>query len=44
MIALDTNTLVRVLTRDNPAQAVQAADLMRSSDLFVAKTVLLELE
>lgn len=44
MIALDTNVLVRVLTRDDPAQAAMAADLMRSGDLFVCKTVLLELE
>lgn len=44
MIALDTNILVRVLTRDDPAQAALAADLMRSGDLFVCKTVLLELE
>ena len=44
MIALDTNILVRVLTRDDPAQADLAAELMKSSDLFICKTVLLELE
>lgn len=44
MIALDTNVLARVLTRDDPAQAAQAAKVMKSGDLFVAKTVLLELE
>ena len=44
MIALDTNILVRVLTRDDPAQADLAADLMKSGDLFICKTVLLELE
>ena len=44
MIALDTNILVRVLTRDDPAQADLAVDLMKSGDLFVCKTVLLELE
>lgn len=44
MIALDTNILVRVLTRDDPVQADFAADLMRSGDLYICKTVLLELE
>lgn len=44
MIALDTNVLVRVLTRDDPVQADLAADLMKSGDLFICKTVLLELE
>lgn len=44
MIALDTNVLVRVLTRDDPDQAALAAEVMKSADLFVCKTVLLELE
>ena len=44
MIALDTNVLVRVLTRDDPEQAALAAEVMKSDDLFVCKTVLLELE
>jgi predicted nucleic-acid-binding protein len=44
VIALDTNVLVRVLTRDDPAQAAQAAEVMKSGALFIAKTVLLELE
>ena len=44
MIALDTNILVRVLTRDDPAQADVAAGVMRSDALFVCASVLLELE
>ena len=44
MIALDTHILVRVLTRDDPVQADLAVDLMKSGDLFICKTVLLELE
>lgn len=44
MIALDTNVLVRLLTRDDPQQAAIAAEVMRGEDLFVSKTVLLELE
>lgn len=44
MIALDTNVLVRVLTQDDVAQADRAAEVMRSADLFICKTVLLELE
>lgn len=39
-----TNILVRVLTRDDPVQAELAAELMKSGDLFICKTVLLELE
>lgn len=44
MIALDTNVLVRLLTRDEPGQARLAADLLKSNEVFVGKTVLLELE
>lgn len=44
MIALDTNVLVRVLTQDDVAQANLAAQVMSSGDLFICKTVLLELE
>lgn len=42
MIALDTNVIVRVITRDDPAQARRAAALIRGVDLWVSKTVLLE--
>ena len=44
MTALDTNILVRVLTRDDPAQADLAVALMKASELYIRKTVLLELE
>lgn len=44
MIALDTNVIVRVITRDDPAQAERAAELMRKSSLRLSKTVLLETE
>ncbi len=43
MIALDTNVLVRVITRDDPKQAEVAAAMMRGGDLWLPKTVLLEL-
>ncbi|MCB9535998.1 MAG: type II toxin-antitoxin system VapC family toxin [Myxococcales bacterium] len=35
---------MRLLTRDDPQQAAVAAEVMRGEDLFVSKTVLLELE
>ena len=44
MIALDTNLLVRIVTRDDPRQAQRAAALMRTNFLWIAKTVLLEME
>jgi predicted nucleic-acid-binding protein len=44
MIALDTNVIVRVVTRDDPAQAERAAVLMRRGGLRLSKTVLLETE
>lgn len=44
MISLDTNVLVRVVTRDDPTQLPIALELMRRNRLFVTKTVLLELE
>lgn len=44
MIALDTNVLVRVLTRDDAEQAHVAAAALASGPVFVATTVLLELE
>lgn len=45
MIALDTNVLVRYVTNDDPRQAAQAVGLLsRSDDVFLPKTVLLELE
>lgn len=44
MIAVDTNVLVRVLTNDDPPQTARAVKLLRSSPVWVARTVLLETE
>lgn len=44
MIALDTNVLVRIFTRDDPAQAEIAAEVLRREACWVPKTVLLETE
>ncbi len=44
MIAVDTNLLVRLLTKDDPDQAKRAAKAMESDDIFIPKTVLLETE
>ena len=44
MISLDTNVVVRAMTQDDPTQARKAAAIMRSGELFVAKTVLIEVE
>jgi predicted nucleic-acid-binding protein len=44
MQAVDTNVLVRYLTRDDEAQAMQAKSLLESNDVFISKTVFLELQ
>lgn len=45
MIALDTNVIVRVVTRDDPEQTEAARKLLESAEsLWLAKTVLLETE
>ncbi len=44
MIAVDTNLLVRVLTNDDPIQARRALKILKSDDIFIPKTVLLETE
>lgn len=45
MTALDTNVLVRIVTGDDPDQSARAAGLLEQADsLWIAKTVLLELE
>jgi predicted nucleic-acid-binding protein len=44
MIAVDTNVLVRVLTNDDPVQANRAMRLLRSSPVWVTRTVILETE
>ncbi len=44
MIAVDTNILVRLLTKDDLSQAKRAAKLMESDGIFIPKTVMLETE
>jgi predicted nucleic-acid-binding protein len=44
MHAVDTNVLVRLLADDEPDQAAVAQQVMASESVFVAKTVVLELE
>ncbi len=44
MIAVDTNVLARFITNDDAAQAKRARRLIEAGPVFVAKTVLLELE
>lgn len=44
MIAIDTNVLVRLVTRDNEEQALRALTLFEHNEIFVGKTVLLETE
>ena len=44
MIAVDTNLLVRLLTKDDPGQAIRAAKIMESDEIFIPKTVILETE
>jgi predicted nucleic-acid-binding protein len=42
VIAVDTNVVVRFLTRDDPAQAAQARALIATGSAFVLRTVILE--
>ena len=44
MRAIDTNVLVRFLTKDDPEQYARAKALIEGGDIFVATTVLLEAE
>jgi predicted nucleic-acid-binding protein len=44
VIAVDTNVLVRFLTRDDPKQSARAVALFGSEEIWIAKTVLLETE
>ena len=44
MIALDTNIVVRLLVRDDPAQSAQAVAVVRGSPVLVTTSVLLETE
>lgn len=44
MIAFDTNLLVRLATNDLPQQAEIAEKLLKSNQVFISRTVLLETE
>jgi len=44
MHAVDTNILVRLITKDDVAQAKRAHDLFSKGAVFISKTVLLETE
>ncbi len=44
MIAVDTNVIVRLLTRDDETQFKKAVKLFREPRLFVSESVLLETE
>lgn len=45
MTAVDTNVLIRVITRDDKAQAARAVAFLKEQErVFLAKTVLLEVE
>lgn len=44
MLAIDTNLIVRYLTDDHPTQSSRARALIDSQPVFVAATVMLEVE
>ena len=44
MLAVDTNIVIRFLTRDDPQQFARADALIRDEDVYVCVTVLLETE
>ena len=44
MIAVDTNIIVRLLTKDDPIQYKKAHALFKASPIFISATVLLETE
>ena len=44
MRAADTNVLVRLVTRDDPAQCARAVRFFENYDVFIPKSALLELE
>ena len=44
MIAIDTNVVVRFLTRDDPVQAARARALIGAGSILVLQTVILETE
>lgn len=44
MLAVDTNVVVRFLTKDDPKQSARAGEIIHDNDIWIAKTVLLEAE
>jgi len=44
MLAVDTNLIVRIVTNDDPDQVRRAVALFEHERIFIAKTVLLEVE
>ena len=44
MVAIDTNIIVRLLTRDDETQYKKALALFEKYDIFIADTVILETE
>jgi predicted nucleic-acid-binding protein len=44
VVAVDTNVLIRLITKDHPAQAARAVAVFSSGPVFVSKSVLLEAE
>jgi len=44
MLAIDTNIVIRFLTRDHETSARKALDIVSNSDVFVPVTVILEAE
>lgn len=44
MLAVDTSVIVRIVTNDDPEQARRAVALFERERIFIAKTVLLEVE
>ena len=44
MTSLDTNVVLRFVTRDHPVQSLKARDLIEAGPVWVSKTVILETE
>jgi predicted nucleic-acid-binding protein len=44
MLAVDTNVIVRLVTKDEPNQVKRAVALFEREQIFIVKTVLLEVE
>lgn len=44
MLSVDTNILIRFITRDHASQTARAAALMRNEEVWISRTVFLETE